>query len=139
MPGSEPGAKPGPTVTEAAGPGAFPTEAAEPGAFPTEAAGAAVPDAGSAPAGFEADAEVAAGPAGSEFAPGTGREDGADSAGRAASPGDPAALSAAPDALVCSSSFIQRPRRFSRMRIDTSMGVPLKPKVSRRRRMMNRR
>ncbi|SMX62581.1 hypothetical protein BLIN101_00026 [Brevibacterium linens] len=139
MPGSEPGAKPGPTVTEAAEPGAFLTEAAEPGAFLTEAAGAAVPDAGSAPAGFEADAEVAAGPAGSEFAPGTGREDGADSAGRAASPGDPAAPSAEPDALVCSSSFIQRPRRFSRMRIETSMGVPLKPKVSRRRRMMNRR
>ena len=130
MPGSEPGSEPGATpgavvsaaldsVSEEEDPTV--TEAAEPGAFPTEAA---VP---------------ATGPAGSEFDPVTGREDGADSAGRAASPGDPGAVSAEPDALVCSSSFIQRPRRFSRMRIDTSMGVPLKPKVSRRRRMMNRR
>ena len=107
-----------PTITEAADADGSPAEAAGREAAPAEAVGPADP--GSA----------------------AGREDDADSSGRAASPVRPVrpvAPSAAPGAFACSSSFIQRPRRFSRMRIDTSMGVPLKPKVSRRRRMMNRR
>src|SRR5699024_3150937 len=62
-------------------------------------------------------------------------EDATDSAGCADSPPVPAASSEVPASSVarvlsdCSASFIQRFRRLSRMRIDTSIGVPLNPKV----------
>lgn len=116
-------AEPEDSPMEAAEPDDSPTEAAEPEGSPTEEARPSVPTA------------ACTGVLDSEPVSVTDSEDDADSAGCAASP----VVSSAPDDFVCSSLFIQRPRRFSRMRIDTSMGVPLNPKVSRRRRMMNRR
>src|SRR5699024_8708457 len=135
-----------------------PAEAAEPDSSPAEAAEPALPSAevavtDRAPADNSAVFSVGPVPAVPAEDPASAREDAAASAdaaaspqGRAPSPKVPAPSSEAPAASSvepvlsdCSSSFTQRARRFSRMRIDTSIGVPLNPKVSRRRRVMNRR
>src|SRR5699024_3684459 len=126
---------------EVAGPDSSPAEAAEP-ALPS--AEVAVTDRALA----DDSTVFSVGPVAAVPAedPASDREDAADSAGCAPSlavpaPSSelPAASSVEPVLSDCSSSITQRARRFSRMRIDTSIGVPLNPKVSRRRRVMNRR
>src|SRR5699024_2702473 len=119
-----------------------PAEATEPGPSPAEVAEPALPSAEvavgvRAPAEEDESAGFSAGPVATVSAvePASGREDAADSAGCADPPAVPAASSEVPAASSvapvlsdCSSSFTQRARRFSRMRIDTSIGVPLNPK-----------